>query len=127
MLKKTKGSQRIKLRKKLDKVHSQYIRYLYGSVCVVCGSTEKVGCGHVMTRSAYSTRWDTEEGGNCYPQCWACNYRHEFDAYPYFNWFLEKYGKEKLDRLHRRHKALAKYKSSDLESMIANFEGQMST
>lgn len=114
-------SERKKLVKKLDKVHSEYIRKIYGSMCVVCGSTERVGCGHVFSRGSYSTRWDVIEGGNCYPQCWRCNYRHEFDPYPYINWFIEKFGKEKLDRLHARHKAIAKFKDSDLRNLIATY------
>lgn len=125
MSQKTKGSQRKSLRKILDSVHSKLIRHIYGSVCVVCGSTENIECGHIFTRGGDATRWDTAEGGNCYPQCHSCNAKHEQDAKPYESWYIEKYGQTSFDNLRRRHSRILKLADSDLKAMITNFQNKI--
>lgn len=99
--------------KKLDKIVSQYVVSRDGS-CVVCGSTESLGAGHVFSRKAYNTRWDITKDGNVHAQCWPCNYRHVRDQYPYFNWYETKFGKGSLDELRKRFKTSAIYKTHQL-------------
>lgn len=88
--------------KKLDKVHREVLLLKYGEKCVQCGSTENVTVGHVFSRRTYETRWDIHDGGNCYPQCWPCNYKHVRDQYPYFKWFSDKFGEDTLEILRER-------------------------
>jgi hypothetical protein len=64
--------------KKLDSLVSKIV-IARDKKCIICGSTNKLGCGHLFSRIAYSTRWDLD---NCYASCWACNFRHEYDPYP---------------------------------------------
>ena len=65
--------------KKLDKLVSQIV-ILRDKKCVVCGSTNRLGCGHLFTRRYYSTRWDLQY---CYAHCWKCNFKNELDRYPF--------------------------------------------
>ncbi len=106
--------------RKLDKLVSQIV-ITRDSRCVTCGSSFRLGCGHIFTRGAYSTRWDLE---NCWAQCWPCNYRHEFDPYPFINWFIKKYGQEKLDKLHTRYRTLRKWKDFELVELYEELKGK---
>jgi hypothetical protein len=114
-------SERKKLVDKLDKAVSAYVRSR-DKACVTCGSTERLGCGHIFSRVAHSTRWDISEQGNCWCQCWGCNYRHEFDPYPYFTWYEKKFGKEALEELHQKFKTPHKYKDFELQEMLDNIK-----
>lgn len=105
---------RQKLVKKLDTEFSLYIRERDGH-CVTCGSAERLTNGHLFSRVAHSTRWSEL---NCHCQCWGCNYRHEFDPYPFLNWFENKFGKEALDELHREFVTPRKYKDHDLQELF---------
>jgi len=114
-------TDRARLKKKLDTIHSKLIRSIEKS-CVVCGSQEMLQCGHLFTRAALSTRWDIEPDGNCHSQCASCNYRHEHDSYPYNNWYIEEFSKDKWDELHRRHKACRKFTLLEMEEMCQEFK-----
>jgi len=111
--------------KKLDKVVSDYVR-AKDRFCVVCGSTNQLGSGHVFSRKAYNTRWDITDNGNVHCQCWSCNYRHVRDQYPYFKWYQDRFGMKKFDKLRRRFKTIKKYKTYELvelyEELLATYE-----
>lgn len=102
---------------KLDKLVSQKIRELEKS-CVTCGSTDKLGAGHIFSRKAYSTRWDLTPDGNVHTQCWGCNYRHVRDQYPYLDWYAKKHGAAKLEALRQRFHTIRKLKDTQLVEMI---------
>jgi hypothetical protein len=116
-----KKISRRSLVKKLDAIVSQYIR-ARDKKCVVCGSTEKLTNGHLFSRQAYSTRWDEV---NCHCQCWGCNYRHEFDYYPYEQWFKNKYGEERYHELHRQFVTPRKFKDFQLLEMIEEYKEKL--
>lgn len=111
-------SARKKLVTKLDRAVSELVR-ARDKRCVVCGSTQRLTCGHLFSRVAYSTRWDLL---NCHAQCWSCNYKHELDSYPYTKWFLEKYGMDAYDELHLRYATPRKFKDWELEEMLVTFK-----
>jgi len=117
-------TDRAKLKKKLDTVHSKLIRSREKS-CVVCGSTDMLQCGHLFSRVALSTRWDTAPDENCHTQCASCNFRHEMDSYPYNNWYIEKFGKEAWDKLHQRYNTTKKYTIKDLADKIEEFKKEL--
>jgi hypothetical protein len=56
--------------------------------------------------------------GNCHAQCSSCNLRHEYDAYPFNNWYIEKFGKEAWDAMHFRHKKMLKFSDRQLAFII---------
>lgn len=109
------------LEKKLDKIHSEYIRLRDGK-CVICGSTEQLTNGHLFTRGHKSTRWDDL---NCHGQCWPENFKHEFDPHPYTSWFIRTYGIEVYDELHRKHTTIRKWTRLDLEDMISIYSAKV--
>ena len=110
-------SNRKKLIAKLDKVFSLWIRNR-DQKCVLCGSTERLQNGHLFSRQNYATRWDEL---NCHGQCASCNYTHEFRPYPFYNWFENKYGKEAMDELFKKHLSTKKWKDWELEDLIKKY------
>lgn len=82
--------------------------------CVTCGTFANPTCGHLFSRVAYSTRWDLE---NCFRQCVSCNFKHEHDPYPFNNWFITKFGKEKWDALHIKYSQIKKWKDFELAEL----------
>lgn len=113
---KVKKVNRKLLIKNLDSLVSKIVR-LQEPQCVVCGSTEKCGNGHVFSRKSYSTRWDIRKDGNCHNQCWSCNYRHVTDQYPYFDWYISKFGKNRFDELRKEFKTSRKFSNIDLQRL----------
>ena len=111
-----KISKRKSIVRKLDKIVSLIIRKTT-PYCVVCGTTEYLQNGHMFSRMAYNTRWDISKDGNCHTQCRGCNLRHERDFYHYSNWYIEKFGKDKYDVLHRRYRTVNKFSTPQLEDL----------
>lgn len=112
-----KKRSRKQLVKLIDQMISKIIRTLEPR-CVLCGSEEKLGAGHIFSRRAYATRWDLSEEGNVHTQCWPCNFLHVRDPYPYFNWYIKKFGQKKLDELRMRYNQETHYKTIELEEML---------
>jgi len=102
---------------KLDTAHSKFIR-ARDKRCVTCGSRDSLQCGHLFTRAAYSTRWDISTNGNAHCQCSSCNLRHEYDAYPFNSWYIEKFGKPAWDALHTRHKAIYRLSTAQMAELL---------
>jgi len=116
-----KKSARKKLIERLDTLVSIYIRRRDGE-CVICGSKQRLTNGHVFSRDTYITRWDLMEDGNCHCQCWPCNYRHEFDTYPFHTWYRNRFGDEKFAELYKRYRTIKKFKDFELEELIGEVE-----
>lgn len=110
--------------RKCDMAFSQYIRERDNYVCFTCGriGSKRDGvmqCGHLMTRSAYSTRW-TEENAFC--QCAACNLRHEYDPNPFILRFIACKGYDAYNELYKQHKAPHKFTNGDLEVIAMTYK-----
>lgn len=108
--KKPRKPSRKSLRAKLDKLVSEIVRLRDGK-CVLCGSTFHLQCGHLFTRTNLSTRWDL---GNCFAQCAGCNIRHEHDPWPFYKWYIGRYGQEAFDKLYEKHKTITPLKDYQL-------------
>lgn len=120
MISKPKKSSRKKLVKLCDKEMSLYVRER-DKRCVLCGKTNQLTCGHLLTRRNYSTRWDF---GNCFCQCSGCNYRHEFNAAPFTLWFIHKFGLSTYEDLEARHNGIVKLKEADLEGILRQIKAK---
>jgi len=105
------------LAKRLDGEHSRFIRSR-DRACVVCGKTRDLECGHLFTRGARSTRWDTEDDGNCHAQCHDCNMMHEWDPSPFVNWYQQKFGMAAYDALLRRHNTVCHMNRELIEAKL---------
>lgn len=103
--------------KKLDKRVTE-ITIEREPACVICGSTEQLGNGHVFGRGHQILRWDVTPEGNCHTQCWPCNYRHVHNTYPYYNWYMNTFGKDKFDKLYQMWERTSNYKEWELVEMF---------
>lgn len=113
-----KKKSRKALVKELDRVHSLFIRKVGGNICVVCGKKENPTCGHLLTRTSYSTRWDTAPDGNCHVQCKGCNYNHESRPQKFTMWYINRFGYDKYVLLCQRHSKIEKFKDFQLQEKI---------
>jgi hypothetical protein len=100
---KTKRVKLSTLQTKADKAMSQYIRQKYsvdGYVkCVSCGVIvfwQNSDCGHFISRRHFATRYVEE---NCHPECIACNRFSPDHMIGYTEYFIDTYGREKIDEL----------------------------
>lgn len=105
----------------LDKVVSQIVRKRQ-PYCVVCGSREKLTCGHLFSRTNYSTRWDL---GNCFTQCLSCNLRHEYSPAPFTIWYIKKYGMEEYEELNQQHTTARKWKDYELKELLEKYKSML--
>jgi hypothetical protein len=105
----------------LDRLFSLYIRWRDGR-CVQCGATENLTCGHLFSRAHYRTRWDEK---NAAAQCAGHNLRHEHDFYPFEQYFVNKYGREAVDSLHRLWITPIRLSRADLEDLVTYWRGRV--
>jgi hypothetical protein len=113
-----KKPSRKSLVKKLDGLFSLYIRQRDG-YCFTCGNTDSPTCGHLFTRTAYSTRWDKRYA---FQQCWPCNYRHEFKPEIFTEKFIDRFGLEAYKQGIRDHHKPTKYTDLQLKQLIKEYE-----
>ena len=84
-----------------DTAFSRYIRARDNWVCFICGKTgyDRDGvlqCGHLITRSKHSVRWD-ERNAAC--QCSGCNRSHEFQPEIFTALWIEHHGVDAYHKL----------------------------
>jgi hypothetical protein len=108
--------------KKLDKVVSE-ITLKREPKCVMCGSKEQLGNGHLFSRTHYSLRWDVREDGNCHTQCWKHNFAHsQSDHVPYDTWYQWKFGIKRFLELHNEWEQVTKFKTYQLEELYEQYK-----
>ena len=118
------------LKRKLDVLFSRYIRRRWadkaGNVrCVSCRAVlpgEKMQAGHFVSRVHLATRWDTL---NCAPQCSSCNVLRRGNLAEYAAWLQREYGVGIIERLVQKKRERVKYTRSDLEILIAEYQGKL--
>lgn len=89
------------LKKKADKVFSDFIRKRDKGKCFTCGCVKEwkqQQNGHYITRGCIATRYDET---NCHCQCVACNIFKCGNYTAYSLKMIEKYGVEKLEELEK--------------------------
>lgn len=119
------SKERKKLKTKLDKVFSEFIRERDDYVCITCGvtrNTHVIQCGHLFSRVSNSTRWDEK---NAFAQCAGCNYRHEFDFETYRRRWVEKFSNAEYDLLYAKFSQTTKFALIDLEIMIELYKNKL--
>jgi hypothetical protein len=107
--------------RQLDDVVRQLVK-LKGTTCVCCGKTENMTCGHLITRSKYSVRWDLM---NCWPQCAGCNYTHEFNPHIYINWFINSQGLYAYRKLVKKSNIVQLQSDKKLKTRLKILQGQL--
>ena len=116
-----KKTPRKKAVERLDKAFSKYIRQRDG-MCVLCKSRENLQCGHLITRSKYSTRWDE---WNCFAQCAGHNYEHEGHPEKFTLWYLRTFGAPKYVDLVERSNKIRKFTTEELLTLAEEYENQL--
>lgn len=111
-----------KLKKKADKVFSDFIRERDNWTCFTCGTKGNrmnIQNGHYVSRMHMSLRYDER---NCHAQCLSCNmFKHgAMDVYAIK--LLAKYGDNILIDLQREKHKLSQWHRQDYERLIERYE-----
>lgn len=113
-----------KLKKKLDKIFSLYIRQKYADskgycYCITCSRKidwkYKTDAGHFIERDVSITRYDER---NVHPQCKRCNMSANGQQYLHGLYINKKYGKGTADELMRLRWKTHQFATYELEEMI---------
>lgn len=116
-----------KLKEKLDRVFSQYIRLrdmLPGNVfqCISCGRIKPINqadCGHYINRQHMATRFSEV---NCNAQCRSCNRFDEGNMSGYRAGLVRKYGETKVVLLESMKNDVRKYTDFEYEALIKHYQ-----
>ncbi|MBP3679514.1 MAG: recombination protein NinG [Bacteroidaceae bacterium] len=116
-----------KLREKLDRVFSQYIRLrdmLPGNVfqCISCGRIKPINqadCGHYINRQHMATRFSEV---NCNAQCRSCNRFDEGNMSGYRAGLVRKYGETQVVLLESMKNDVRKYSDFEYEALIKHYQ-----
>ena len=112
------------LKREADEVHSKCVRLEetkdgYG-ICVSCGRLvpyDQLDCGHFMSRSHMSTRYEFK---NTHIQCISCNRFHEGVKEVYALWLIEKYGPGIIEELTAMAQEIKQWQPYQLEELITD-------
>ena len=120
-IKKKKEKKKSWYVKELDRVFSLFIRNRDRGICASCGVKKDISemqCGHYISRSHMSTRWDEE---NCHCQCVGCNV-FKGGNYPAYTVFLQdKYGEGFPKVLYRRGQEIKQLSIKELKEKIEHY------
>lgn len=121
-----KKPSRKTLVKNLDTIFSTYIRRKDAiddiAICVTCGKKDnykKLQCGHFMSRSNYSTRWDENNVG---VQCYGCNISRSGEQFKFSLYLGNKLAEEMLIK----SKQTVKFADEDLIDLIKYYTEKVS-
>ena len=125
--KKKKKPTYAKLKARLDKVFSEWVRRRFSDSsgiceCVSCGARKhwkEMQAGHFQKRHYLATRWHPE---NCHVQDAACNVFRAGNLAAYAAWGVDRYGMDWPARMVALSKQPTKFSRSDLQDMITDYE-----
>lgn len=86
--------------------------------CVLCGKTEHLAAGHLISRACYAVRWDER---NVFVQCRGCNLLHEFRPERFTLWFLNRHGLDAYRLLCEDSKIQRKFSNQDLRERTETY------
>jgi len=104
--------------KKTDKAMSEYVR-AKTPYCVLCGTTERLTAGHLITRTAKSVRFSLD---NVFTQCASCNFLHEHRPERFTDWYIKKFGVEAYGGLVEHSKQIRKWTVDELKELEEQFK-----
>ncbi len=126
-----KAKTHAKLKKDLDKVFSQYIRWYYadhsGMVeCYTCGCmkhVKEIQAGHFQSRKHTATRWHEN---NVKPQCPKCNLFSQGEQYLFGVKLEAEIGSVMFEEILKLSNTTQKYSKSDLIYLIEYYKKKLS-
>ncbi len=92
------------LKKKADKIFSEYIRRRDNGLCVCCGKVatwQEMQCGHYYSRGKFGTRYNEI---NCNSCCCRCNVFLSGNYPAYSEFMYNKYTKKQMTKLKEESK-----------------------
>lgn len=111
------------LKKKADKLFSEYIRKRDHNICFTCGTkTGRMQCGHFISRQYLIHRYD-DLNNNC--QCVRCNIFMKGNYIIYTLKMLDQFGREKIDRMIKTKSDISHYSIEDYEKIINDIKLKM--
>lgn len=113
------------LKKKLDKIFSEYIRKRDKARCFTCGKQGEVKtmqCGHYVPRQHLVTRYSEI---NCNTQCVGCNVFKRGNMDEYALKLKKKYGPRVLEELNREKYKIHKWTIEDYLGKIYLYETKL--
>lgn len=112
-----KKTPRQALIKECDRVFSLIVRLRANNTCERCGRKDGVmQCSHVYSRKILGMRWDLQ---NAFCSCGGCHiFFWHSSPIEAFIWFENRYGKERLDYLHKQRQVIKKYSLQDLQFLL---------
>ena len=118
------------LKKDLDKVFSQYIRWAFADdnglvecyTCYVKKHVKEMQNGHMQSRKHTSTRWHEN---NCRPQCVKCNIYSEGEKIKFYRRLCSEIGDKAVDEIIQLSYKSEKYSKSDLEYLIRYYKDKL--
>lgn len=119
-----------KLKAKLDRYFSQYIRLRDANKdgyirCISCGKLvfwKEADAGHYINRAHMSTRYDEL---NVHAQCRHCNRFREGNMLGYTRSLIRKYGQDVLDKLQIKKNQTSKISDFEAEKLIEYYKQQI--
>lgn len=119
---KKKRSERQNLVKALDMICREIVLARDGHcVCAAPskGHSDVRQCGHLVTRSKESVRWDLY---NLNEQCSSCNMLHEFNPHRYVVWFMGYFGENQYLSLTARAEEVSKLQVYELRELYEQLQ-----
>ena len=119
-----------KLKKKLDKIFSEYIRRRYANhdntvscfTCLVVKHWKEQQAGHFQSRRHLATRWDEK---NVQVQCIKCNMFNQGEQYKFGYYLDNTYGDGTSKELEQRAKTIVKLTRVDYEEAIEFYKRKL--
>lgn len=120
-----------KLKAKLDRVFSQYIRLrdmIPGTTlfrCISCNMVKPISqadCGHYINRSHMATRFSEL---NCNAQCRNCNRFDEGNMSGYRHGLVHKIGENSVLLLESQKNDIRKYSDFEYEALIKHYQSEI--
>lgn len=117
------------LKKKLDALHSEWIRRKDAkngmATCVTCGSVKRwqeMQCGHFVSRTHLVTRWAE---ANTAVQCGRCNVLLRGNYVEYAVWMEANWGWQAIRDLRELKHTTIKITRADYEERIADVQAKL--
>ena len=120
-----------KLKEKLDRIFSQYIRLrdmdkrTETFVCISCGRRLPIlqaDCGHYINRQHMNTRYSEV---NCNAQCRSCNRFDEGNMQGYRRGLVAKYGEVRVLLLESSKYEMRKYCDVEYMALIQHYQNEI--
>ena len=116
-------AKRETVKNKIWKPFRLFILRRDGFRCVQCGRGKDDGVilqgGHLFSGHHDSTMFD-EDAVHC--QCKRCNHDHNDNPWPYWNWYIQKFGRDPFHELKRKHHNNAVLTRADLVELYEHYK-----